>query len=63
MLGGYQTSFTLTKNLESQNQIKHIDVIHYHICELVKDKKLEIKRILSSKMLADGLIKALSIGF
>ena len=32
----------LTRDPENQNRTKHIDVIHYPIQELVKDKKLKI---------------------
>lgn len=37
-----ETSFTLTKNPESQNHTMHINVIHYHIQELVNNKELRI---------------------
>lgn len=39
ILGDNKISFVLTKNLESQNCIKHIDIIHYHIWGLVDDGK------------------------
>ena len=42
MLGDNKTSLTLTKNLESQNQTKHIDVIYHHIQRLIKDGELGI---------------------
>lgn len=38
-----ETSFTLTKDPESQNRTKCIDVIYYHIWELVDDGKLRIE--------------------
>ena len=62
ILGDNETSLILTRNLESQNCIKHIDVIYHHIQELVENRKLAIKWISSSNMLADGLSKALPAG-
>lgn len=43
MLKDNKTSLTLTKDLKSQNCIKHIDMIHNYIQRLVKNKKLEIE--------------------
>lgn len=62
MLDNNETSLTLTKDLESQNQTKHIDIIHYPVRRLMKDGELAIEQIESSTMLVDGLIKALLIG-
>lgn len=61
MLGENETSLTLTRDPKSQNQTKYIDVMHYYVRGLIKDGKLFIDWIESSTMLADGLIKALSI--
>lgn len=36
MLGDNETSLTLTKNPESQNRTKHIDVMHHHVRGLVE---------------------------
>ena len=57
MLGNNETSLTLTRNPKSQNQIKHIDVMHYHVKRLVEDEELTIDQIESFKMLTDGLTK------
>ena len=62
MLGDNETSLTLTKDPESQNRTKHIDVMHHHVRELVEDRELAIEWIESSAMLADGLTKALPVG-
>lgn len=43
MLSDNKTSFTLTKNPKSQNCIKHINVMHYHIQELVENGELAIE--------------------
>lgn len=59
MLGNNGKSLILTRDPESQNCIKHIDIIHHHIQRLVEDGELEIKWISSSWMLTDSLTKAL----
>lgn len=60
ILNDNKTSLILTKNPKSQNQIKNIEVMHYYIRKLIKDGKLPIDLIESSRMLADGLTKTLS---
>ena len=62
MLGDNETSLTLTKDPESQNRTKHIDVMHHHVRGLVEDGELAIEWIESSAMLADGFTKALPTG-
>ena len=59
MLSDNETSFMLTKDPESQNHTKHIDVIHHYVRELVENRELAIEWISNSNMLADGLTKAL----
>lgn len=51
----------LTKNAKNLNCIKHIDVQHYYICKLVKDRDLEIKWICNSSIFTNRFTKALSI--
>lgn len=36
-------SLKLTKNLKNQNCGKQIDVMHYHIWEMIDNKKLKIE--------------------
>lgn len=43
MLSNNKMSYTLTKNPESQNQTKHINMICHHIYRLVEDRKIKIK--------------------
>lgn len=52
-------SLSLTKDLESQNRIKHIDVMYYQIRGLVEKSNLAVDWIPSAMMLIDGLTKAL----
>ena len=35
-------SITLTKNAESQQCTKHIDVLHYYICKLIKKREITV---------------------
>ena len=58
-----ETSFTLTKNPESQNQIKQINIINHNIYDLIEGRKLAIKLVSSLNMLINGLTKALLIAF
>lgn len=62
MLGDNETSLTLTKDPESQNRSKHIDVMHHHVRGLVEEGELSVEWVPSSMMLADGLTKALPAG-
>lgn len=43
ILGNNETSFILIKNLKNQNHTKYIDIINYHIQELVDDGELRIE--------------------
>ena len=62
MFGDNETSLNLTRDSESQNCMKYIDVIYHHIRRLVKDREISIEWISSNDMLADGLTKALPTG-
>ena len=59
LFGDNKMSIALTKNVESQHQTKYIDVQHHYIRELVNKRELTIEWIPRSKMLANGIIKAL----
>ena len=52
-------SIALTKNAESQYRTKHIDVQHHYIKQLVNERELTIKWIPRSKILRNGMTKAL----
>lgn len=43
MMGDNKTSLTLMKDSESQNCIKHINVIYYDIQGFVEDRELKIE--------------------
>ena len=53
-------SLTLTKDLESQNCTKHINVMQYYVQGLVEDRKLGIEYISTLSILAYRLTKVLS---
>lgn len=54
-------SIALTRNEESQQCTKHIDVQHYYIQELMNKREFIIKWIPSLEMLANNITKALPI--
>lgn len=43
MLRDNEMNFTLIKDFESQNRIKYIDIIYYHIQGLIENGELGIK--------------------
>lgn len=59
MLEDNGMSLILTRDPKSQNQIKYINVIYYHVRKLVEKKELLVKQVLSAKMLVNGLMKTL----
>ena len=59
LFGDNEMSIALTKNAESQHRTKHINVQHHYIRELVNEGELTVEWIPGSKMLADGMTKAL----
>ena len=62
MLDDNEMSLILTRNPESQNRTKHIDVMYHYVRELMENEELAIEWVSSSNMLADGLMKALPAG-
>lgn len=59
MHGDNKMSIILTKNMESQYQIKYIDVQYHYICEFVNKEEIIIKQISSTKILANSIIKTI----
>lgn len=43
MLGDNKTSLILTSEPKTQNQMKHIDVMHQHVYGLVENRELVIE--------------------
>lgn len=52
-------SITFTKNVESQNCMKHIDIQHHYIKKPIKEKKLSIEQVGIFEIPADDIIKAI----
>lgn len=61
LLSDIESSILLTINAESQNRIKHINVIHHFMRKIVEDRKLEINWVAGPAMLADALPKSLPV--
>lgn len=43
MLGNNKIRLTLTKNLENQNYIKYINMMHHYMKRLIKNRELKIE--------------------
>lgn len=54
-----KTNFTLTKNSESQNRTRHINIIFYQVYRLIENKKLIISYIINFAILVNGFTKTL----
>ena len=52
-----KTSIILIRDQENQNRIKHINVMHYYVQDLVKKVKPGIKLISSLSMFANAFTK------
>lgn len=63
ILGNNKINLILTKDLESQNCTKHINIMHHYLQGLVEKGELGNKWIPSLLIFADGLTKAFSTGF
>ena len=57
MLEDNETRLTLTKDPENQNCTKHINIMDYHIQELVENRELAIEWVTNSSILANKLTK------
>ena len=57
--GDNESSIKLVKNAEFHACIKHIDVQHHYIRELISERELRIDWISIKKMWADEFMKAL----
>ena len=50
---------SLTKNTKGNTWVKHIDVQHHYICDLVEDGKITVCHLPSTENLADVFTKPL----
>src|SRR5258707_12957563 len=58
--GDSHGAIALTKNIKDHGKIKHIDIRHHYIRELVKSGSIQMEQVPSSNNLADMFTKALS---
>jgi hypothetical protein len=52
-------AIALTKNTKDHGKVKHIDIRHHYICELVQSRTIDIEQVPSSDNLADLFMKPL----
>jgi hypothetical protein len=57
--GDKQGMSALTKNTRDHGKVKHIDIQHHYICELLQSKTITIEQVSSSDNLADLFTKSL----
>jgi len=57
--GDGRGGITLTKITKDHGKVKHIDICHHYICELVKSSAIQIDRVSSAENLADMFTKFL----
>jgi len=55
------SAINISKNLVQHSRIKHIDIRHHFIRELVENKIVEISHVSSEKQLADIFTKPLDL--
>ena len=58
--GDNRGAIALTKNTKDHGKVKHIDIQHHHICELVKSGNVVLEQVSSTDNLADLFTKPLS---
>ena len=59
LFGDNQGAIALTKNPETHQRSKHIDIRYHYIRDLVKEKEIEMTYVNTSDMVADALTKPL----
>ena len=57
--GDNQGAITLTKNTKDHGKVKHINIQHHYICELIQSRTIMIKQVSSSNNLANLFTKSL----
>ena len=50
----------MIKNAHIHKQLKHIDVVYYHVRSLYNKNLIKLNYVLSANIIADDLIKSLS---
>ena len=57
--GDNHGAIVLTKNTKNHGKVKHINICHHYICELLKTGAITMEQVLSSGNLVDLLTKPL----
>jgi hypothetical protein len=60
MKGDCRGAIALTKNTKDHEKVKHIDIRHHYICELIQSEAITIEQIPSAENAADIFTKPLS---
>ena len=55
-----RSNIDLTKNMQVNERLKHIDIAAYYIRELVSRRQTSISHVMSDEMIADCFIKLLT---
>lgn len=55
-----KSTISMTKNSTFHNRIKHIDIRHYFILEIVAKEEIFVKYCTTDEQVADALTKSLS---
>ena len=55
-----RSNIDLTKNMQVNERLKHIDIAAYYIRELVSRRQTSISYVISDEMIADCLTKLLA---
>jgi hypothetical protein len=58
--GDNSGAITLMKNTKDHGKVKHIDICHHYICELLHSGAITMEQVTSANNLADLFTKALS---
>ncbi len=61
LLADNQAAIKLANNPVNHNRAKHLDIQYHKVRELISDAVLELDYIETSKMVADGLTKPLTL--
>lgn len=56
-----QAAIKLANNLINHPQAKHIDILYHKVCKLILDEMFELDYIGTSKIVANGLTKPLTL--
>jgi hypothetical protein len=59
MLGDNMGAIALMKNLYLNERSKHIDICYHFVCDLVRNRCLQVSYVLTADTVADGMTEPL----